>query len=91
MVFDVAAHLRIRQDALELVKEVLGILAEDVDQHIQPAPVSHADDRLHAAVGAEPLECAVQHGDQALSTFQTESLGARIARVEVFSPDPRPP
>ena len=71
-------------DALELVEEIARILAENVDKDVQPATVGHADDGLDTAVGAEPLQGLVEHGNQALAALETKALGSGKARMQVL-------
>ena len=83
VVLHVAVAVGLRHRALELVEQVLRVLAEDVDQHVQPPAVRHADHGLHAAALAEALQGFVQHADQGFRALETEPLGARKAGVEV--------
>ena len=84
MILDVAAAVRVRHHALELIEQLARILAENVDEDVEPPPVRHADDRLDDAVRAEPLQRLVQHGYQALAALEAKPLGARIACVQVI-------
>ena len=83
VVLHVAVAVGLGHHALELVEQVLGILAENVHQHVQPTAMRHADHRLHAALLAEALQRFVQHADQRFRAFEAEALGAREARVQV--------
>ena len=84
MILDVTHRSRLHQASLELVEQVTRLLAEDVDQHVQPAAVRHADYRLDHAVGASTLQRFVQHRNQAVRAFEAEPLGSRILCVKIL-------
>ena len=83
VVLHVAAVVRLRHDAVELVEQIARVLAQNVHQHVQPTAVGHADHRLHHAVAAEPLQRLVEHADEALAALQAEALGAGILGMQV--------
>ena len=55
--------------ALELGEQVLGHLAQRIDQHVQPAAVRHADDHFLHAAGARALHQLVEQRDQRFAAF----------------------
>ena len=67
---------------VELGEQILGHLAQGVDQHVEPAAVGHADDHLLHAVGAGALHHFVHRRDEALATFQREALLADVLGVQ---------
>ena len=77
-------HAGFHHAPFKLVEEIARVLAQDVHQHVQTAPVRHADHRLHHAVGAEALQRLVQHGDEALAALQAKALGAGILGLQVL-------
>jgi len=56
--------------AFELLEQHRRRLAEDVDQHVEPAPVRHADHDFLDAVGSCVQHGLVQQRDQAVAAFQ---------------------
>ena len=68
---------------VELGEQVLGHLAEGVDQHVQPAAVRHADDDLLHTFLAAALDQLVHRSDEAFSAFQRETLLAHVLGVQV--------
>ena len=70
--------------ALELVEQFLGRLAHDVDQHVQPPAVGHADHDLLHALGAATVDDLVQRGDGGLAALQGEALLAGVLGVQVL-------
>jgi len=85
VVLDVARHLsRLHVHlALELLEQQGGRLAQQVDQHVEAAPVGHADDDLLDALGAGALHQLVEHGHQGLAALEREALLAHVAGVQV--------
>ena len=68
--------------ALELAQDHLVGLVEDVGQHVQAAPVGHADDHLlHAHVRALHHQ-GVEQGQQGVGALYGEALLADVAGVE---------
>ena len=58
--------------------------AEGIDQHVQTAAVGHADDDFLGTIGAGALDDLVEQRNQALATFQAETLGTRILGTQVL-------
>ncbi len=69
--------------ALEFLEQLLGRLAEDVDQHVDAAAMGHADDDLADTGRAALLYQVVDKRDQALAALERESLLPDVARVQV--------
>ncbi|KAF1068613.1 MAG: hypothetical protein GAK39_03321 [Variovorax sp.] len=68
---------------VELGEQVLGHLAQGVDQHVQAAAVGHADhDFLHALL-AGSVDELVHGDDEALATFERKALLADVLGVQV--------
>ena len=67
-----AVHLRVL--VLELAEDRARVLAHDVREHVQAAPVRHAEHDLVHPLGAGLLERQVEQRDQALRTLQREAL-----------------
>jgi len=83
VVLDVAGRQLLRLLAFEFGEQHRRLLAEGIDQHVEAAAVSHADDHLlHAdlAGGADQL---VHGEDQRFAAFEREALLADIARMQV--------
>ena len=60
--------------ALELLEELLVVLAHDVDEDVEPAAMGHAHDRgVHVGIGGL-AEDRVEHGDGALGAVDAEAL-----------------
>ncbi len=57
-------------------------LAHHGGQHVQPAPVRHADDDFIDAQRAPALDDLLQRRDHGLAAVQAEALGAREALVQ---------
>ena len=72
-----------RMPALEFGEQVLGHLAQHVDQQVQAAAVGGADDHFLQAVVAALAHQFVHGGDEALAAFQREALLADVAGVQV--------
>ena len=84
VVFHVAGALGHLLDvaALELCEELLVGLADDVDEHVEAAPVGHAHHRAgHVVVGCCTEHC-VDQWDGALSSFYAEALLPDVFRAE---------
>ena len=84
MVLDVAGSLgAVGVDvALELLEELAVALAHDVDEHVEAAPVGHADDRLRLAGHGGLVEHGVEERDGRLAALETEALLADVLGVE---------
>ncbi|MNQ97779.1 hypothetical protein D3C85_1134410 [compost metagenome] len=70
--------------AFELVEQITRVLAERVNQHVQATTVSHANHDFLGAIGTGALDQLVEQRDQALATFQAETLGARVLGAQVL-------
>ena len=70
--------------AFEFLEQIRWQLAEGVDQHVEPAPVSHADNALLHAHAAGTLQQIVQQGNQAFAAFQREAFLPDIACMKIF-------
>ncbi len=64
--------------AFKFVKQLTRVFTQDIDQHIQPAPVGHANYDLLGTVATDSLDRFRHHGYQALTTLKTEALGTGI-------------
>jgi hypothetical protein len=82
VVLDVAGGQVFRARVVELGEQVLGHLAQGVDQHVQAAAVGHADHDLLHALLAGALDQLVHRGDEALAAFQREALLAHVLGVQ---------
>ncbi|CKS31707.1 Uncharacterised protein [Mycobacterium tuberculosis] len=80
VVLDVTGAVRLRriQVALELGEDLRVRLADDVGQHVEPAPVRHPDDHLVEAVLSALVDRRVHHRDHAFGAFQREPLLADV-------------
>ena len=83
VVLDVAGAALDDLLAIELVDQVAGVLAEDVDQQVEAAPVGHADHDLLDAVAAAALDQLVHHRNEGLAALEAEALGARVLGGQV--------
>ena len=85
VVLDVARAAQLGQVvlALELAEQILRRLAEQIDQHVQPAAMRHADDRLLDAGAAAPLHQIVEQRDQAVAALEREALLAHVLGVQI--------
>ncbi len=70
--------------SLELVEDVLGRLAQDVGEHVEPAAMGHADHDLLDPLAAGALDEIVQQRDQGLAPLQGEALLAHVPGMQVF-------
>ncbi len=69
--------------ALELGEQVLGRLAEQVDQHVQPAAVRHADHDVGDAPGAGALHQFVEQRYQRVTAFERKTLLSDVTPVQI--------
>ena len=85
MVFHVAGPAQLGEVvlALEFIEQVLGRLAEQVDEHVQAAAMRHADDDFLDAEFATALHQIVEQGDQAVATLEGEALLTDILGMQV--------
>jgi hypothetical protein len=67
---------------VELGEQVLGHLAQRVDQHVQAPAVRHADHDLLHALLARALDQLVHAGDEALAAFEREALLTDVLGVQ---------
>ena len=68
--------------ALELGEKIFGLLAEDIDQHVEPAPVRHPEHELARAHLRADLDHAVERRDHRLAAFDREALLGDVAGVK---------
>src|SRR5215470_1303185 len=66
----------------ELAEDLAPRFAEHVGEHVQPAPVSHADHHLVHVERPRPFEEAVEHRNKALPAIQAEALRAHVLGME---------
>ena len=83
VVLHVARGQVFRRGVVELGEQVLGHLAQSVDEHVQAAAVGHADDDFLHALDAGALHQLVHRDDEALAAFEREALLADELRVQV--------
>ena len=84
MIFDVAGTLLdLGHLALELLEQLAGRLAHDVDQNIEPATMGHADGEFLDALRAASLHQFVQGWNQAFRPFQGETLLSHVFVVQI--------
>src|SRR6266498_3273856 len=67
---------------LELGEDLLVRLADDVGQHVEPAPVGHPDDDLVQALGRARLQDLIEERDQRLAALQREAPLADVLRLQ---------
>src|SRR5690606_8534858 len=60
--------------ALELAEDLAGLLARDVDEHIEATAVGHADADLVETVGGGRVTDLVEQRDGGLATLEAEAL-----------------
>ena len=82
VVLHVACGQVFGRGVVELGKQILGRLAHGVNQHIQTAPVGHADDDFLHALGASRLNQLMHGGDKAFAPFEREAFLANIFGME---------
>ena len=83
VVLDVAGEQRVVMLALELAEQILRHLAQRIHQHVQAAPVGHAEHQfLHPGL-SRALQQVVEHRDQRLAALQREALLPDVARMQV--------
>ena len=68
---------------LELREQLLGRLAEDVDQNVQPATVGHADHDLLDLAYPALLDEVVEQRDQGVTALEGKALLADVLCVQV--------
>ena len=82
VVFHVAGGQVFGRGVIKLGKQILGQLAQGVDQHVETAPVRHADHDLLHALRAGLLDHLVHGGNEALAALQRETLLAHVLGVQ---------
>ena len=83
VVFHVAAGVFDVHAPFKFGKQVGGLLAQCVHQHVQPAPVRHADDDFFHAVFSCVLNQIVQGGNRAFAAFHGEAFLPDIFGVQI--------
>jgi TRAP-type mannitol/chloroaromatic compound transport system substrate-binding protein len=63
-----------RSASFELFEELVRLLAENVDQHVESTPVRHADHGLEHDMHTEALQSFVQQRDQTLAALKSEAF-----------------
>ena len=89
VVLDIARPRVLLDLALELLEQDRGQLAEDVDEHVEAAPVRHPDDDLAGRPRSRPLDDLVEQRDEALAPLEGEPLLPRVAGVQELLEPPR--
>ncbi len=74
----------IRIVSLELREEIGRVLAQDVDQHVEPTAMGHAQDKLLGPLSTATLDKLMEQRDQGIATLHGEALLAHIAGMEIF-------
>src|SRR3984957_8883380 len=84
VIFDVAAALDTLgvEVPLELREDVAVGLADDVGQHVEAAPVRHADDGFFDSFVGRNIEDRLQGDDGRFRAFEAETLLADVTRVQ---------
>ncbi|KFB73715.1 MAG: hypothetical protein AW09_001027 [Candidatus Accumulibacter phosphatis] len=83
MVFDVTGSQYLRLFALEFVKQHRWCLAQRIDQYVEAATVSHADDDLVHPTGAGDTNQFIHGHDRGFPTFEREAFLPDITGVQV--------
>ena len=68
----------------KLVEQVLGALAQHVDEHVEATAVGHADDGFLATLLTGAANKLFEHGHHGIAPFQGETLGPRELGTQVF-------
>ena len=84
VVLHVAGTLSRGHLALKLVKQLIGLLAQNVDEDIQAAPMRHGNHRFHDAMAPGALQALVERRDQRLPALEAKALGAGIAILQIL-------
>ena len=85
MVFDIPRAVdvfELRRAALELGEDRGERLADKIGQHVQSAPVGHADHKLTDAQLAAATQDCLERWHQRLGALDAEPLGAGVATIE---------
>ncbi|EXI74727.1 MAG: hypothetical protein AW07_01655 [Candidatus Accumulibacter sp. SK-11] len=83
VVFHVASGQLLRLLALELLEQHRRLLAEGVDQNVQPSTVRHPDNDLVDAAGAGNANQLVHRHDRRLASLEREALLTDVAGMQV--------
>ena len=73
-----AAVMALAVRVVEFSEYLLRALAQNVDEHVQAAPVRHAEDDLIDALIAGPLDGQIEQRNEAFAAFQRKTLGADV-------------
>ena len=82
VVLHVAGGQVLGSGVLEFGEQVLGLLAQGVDQHVQAATVGHADDDFLHTFFTSALNELVHRGNERLTALQRKTLLADVLGVE---------
>src|SRR5690606_26547908 len=69
---------------LEFTEQISRVLAQRVDQYVQTATVSHADDHFLCTVAAGTLNQFINQRNETLAPFQTKALGTWVLRIQML-------
>ena len=83
VILDVAGGKFLIVRAFEFLEQIARGLADDVDQHVQPPAVGHADHDLTRAVRAGPVDQFVHQGNQTFPAFQGKAFLADVFGVQI--------
>jgi len=83
VILDVTGRQILGRGVIELGEQVLGHLAQGVDEHVEAAAVGHADHDLLHAFFTGALDDLVHRGNEALAALEREALLADILGVQV--------
>jgi len=86
VIFDIARVSRVAWpivSTFKLGKQLMRRLAEHIDQHVNAATMSHADDHLANAVGACASHQFVHGRNEAVAAFQRKTFLADVLGVQV--------
>ncbi len=75
VVLHVAGRLLLRLVVFKFTEDESRALSDDVRQHVQPAPMGHADDDLLDALAGGVGDGQVEQGNEALGAFERKALG----------------
>ena len=82
VVFHVTRREFFGRGMVKLGKQVFGLLAHGVDQHVQAPAVGHTDHNLLHALRTSGLDQLVHRSDKALAALQREALLADVLGVQ---------
>ena len=75
MIFHISAAVHFGS-AGKFIKQITGFLAENIDQYIQSAAMSHADQYLENSLIAGALNQLIEHWNQTFTTFEAKAFGS---------------